>query len=152
MSKENQPGTPVTLTFEQLKELLAAAQAKPNVLEQKAIDAELEKERKRDLARVQLAKIEAEAMQRKKDGCSHLRLPMSAGKLGGHAAQKGTPGAEWTTGGQAHSTELATLICTRCSATWQFKPTSAEYQAIEQSGMMGWRPPDESRIVRESVA
>ena len=149
MSKESQP---INLTFEQLKELLASAQKQPNILEQKKIDEEIAAERRRDLARVELARIEQEATQRKKDGCSHLRLPMSAGKFGGHSAQKGTPGAEWCTSGQAHSVELATLICTRCSYTWQFKPTPAEYQAIEQNGMMGWAPPDESRVIKESVA
>jgi len=151
MSKETtQPGTPVTLTFEQLKELLAAAQSKPNVLEQKAIDTEIQKERKRDLARVELAKIETDALRRKKEGCTHCRWPMSAGKQAGMSAPRGQ--GEWCTSGQLHDRNLATMICVRCSYTWQFRPTDSEFEYISQNGMLSLAPPDESRVIRESVA
>jgi len=151
MSKETtQPGTPISLTFEQLKELLASAQKQPNVIEQKRIDEEIEKERKRDLAQAQLAKIEQEAMEEKKRRCSHTRYPMAMGARGGHLAPKGQ--GEWITSGQCHSPKLATLICMRCSYTWNFEPTTAEFEQITQSGMIGWAPPDQSRILSESVA
>ena len=141
------------LSEEVLTRILAnAIQAgnKLNPLEQKKYDEEIAAQKRKDLAARQLAKIEQEAMENKKRSCTHSRLPMSAGKFGGHSAPKGQ--GEWVTGGQMHGDDTATLICQRCSWTWHWKPTLQERQYIEQQGMMGMAPPDESRLIKQDEA
>ena len=127
-----------------------AASHQLNPIEQRKYEQELETQKRKDRAMVELAKAEEEAAKRKKYGCTHSRLPMSAGKYGGHAAPKGQ--GEWVTGGQMHDDDTATMICQRCSWTWHWKPTLQERQYIEQSGMMGMAPPDESRLIKADEA
>jgi hypothetical protein len=141
------------LNEEALARIVAAAiQAanKLNPLEEKKLQEELAAQKRRDQAAIQLAKIEEESMRNRKSGCSHSRHPMAMGKLGGHAAPKGK--GEWTTGGQMHDDDTATMVCTRCSWTWHWKPTLQERQYIEQNGMMGMAPPDESRLIKQDEA
>jgi hypothetical protein len=144
------------LTKQDLIDIVSAAVAAShqlNPIEQRKYEQELQAQKRRDLAAINLAKIEEENMRNRKNGCSHSRYPMAMGKLGGHNCPKGQ--GEWTTGGQLHSQDLATMICQRCSWTWQFKPTKAEYEYIEQNGMMGMTPPDDSRLIKpaeEAVA
>jgi len=121
-----------------------------NPIEQRKYEEELAAQKRRDEAAIPLAKIEQETLEEKKRRCSHTRYPMAMGARGGHLAPKGQ--GEWITSGQCHSPDLATLICMRCSYTWQFKPTRSEFDQISQTGMLGWAPPDESRILNESVA
>jgi hypothetical protein len=141
------------LTKADLVDIVAAAVKAANQLnpiEQRKYEQELAAQKRRDLAVVELGKIEEENAQRKKAQCTHSRYSMSHGKLGGHACAKGQ--GEWCTSGQIHNRNLATLICTRCSYTWQFCPTEAEYNFIMDNGMLGMAPPDASRIIKESVA
>ena len=137
------------LTKQDLIDIVSAAVAAShqlNPIEQRKYKQELEAQERKDRAMVELGKAEEQAMWNKKHGCSHSRFPMSMGKLGGHPCPKGQ--GEWTTGGQLHSPDLATMICQRCSWVWQWKPTRAEFEYIEQNGMMGMAPPDESRLIR----
>jgi hypothetical protein len=141
------------LTKQDLADIVAAAVAaanRPDPLREKELAEQLATEKRRTAMMLELGKIEEASTKRKKDGCTHSRLPMSAGKFGGHAARKGE--GEWTTGGQLHSDGTATLICTRCSWTWHFQPTLQERDYIEQQGMLGMAPPAESRLITEEVA
>lgn len=141
----------ISLTPEELQNLLktaiseAVGQAtKLNPLEQRKLDEELAKDRRRNEMMRQLGKIEEETARQKRDNCSHLRYPASHGKLAGHGAPRGTLGAEWCTGGQAYQDGTAMVICLRCSSTWLFRPDPGYYNAIVQNGMLGEAPPPET--------
>ncbi len=139
--------TTVEMSPEQLQRILEAVIAKTqqlNPLEQRTYDEQIAKERRRDLLAVQIGKAEEEAQRRKRDSCSHLRFPATAGKNSGMMAPKGTSGAEWTTGGQAYQNGLAMLFCSRCHSEWWFKPTQDYYTFIVQNGMDGIQPPDDA--------
>ena len=142
------------LTKQDLADIVAAAVAaanRPDPLREKELAEQLATEKRRTAMMLELGKIEEASTKRKKDGCTHSRLPMSARKYGGHAARKGE--GEWTTGGQMHDDDTATMICTRCSWTWHWRPTLEERRYIEQQGMLGMSPPAESRLITtEEVA
>lgn len=141
------------LTKQDLIDIVSAAVAAShqlNPIEQRKYEQELEAQKRRDKAMVELAKAEEESARRKKFGCSHSRHPMAMGKLGGHAAPKGT--GEWTTGGQLHDDDTATMVCSRCAWTWHWKPTLQERLYIEQQGMLGMAPPDDSRLIKPEEA
>jgi len=140
------------LTEEQLTRVLSAAikaASAPNALEEKAIEKQIEADKRRSLMQVEMAKAEEEHIKRKKYGCSHYRWPMSAGKLGGHGAPKGQ--GESCLSGQLQGRNpqtgapRATAICQRCSWTWIFEPTIQELDQIQESGLMGWAPPTKER-------
>ena len=121
------PVNTISLTPEALQELLktaiaeAVAQAtKLNPIEQKKLDEELEKDRRKNAMMRQLGAIEEESMRRKRNACSHKRFPANAGRLAGHGAPPDALGAEWCTGGQAYQDGTAMIICMRCSSTWLF--------------------------------
>jgi hypothetical protein len=136
-----------SITPEQLQELLKTAIAeavKLNPIEQRKLDEDLQRERKRNQMMIQLGKIEEEAARRKRDGCSHMRHPAGSGKLSGQSAPRGSLGAEWCTGGQAYQDGTAMIICLRCSSTWLFRPDSNYYNAILQNGLLGEAPPSEA--------
>jgi hypothetical protein len=135
---------------EDLKDLITAATTaavsaamKPNVLEQREIEKQIEADKRRNMMVVELGKAEEEGMRRKKYGCTHSRHPMAMGKLGGHACTKGQ--GEWTTGGQALDRKKAVLICTRCSWTWTFEPDDNEWAFIQETGLMGFPPPTKEK-------
>jgi hypothetical protein len=141
------------LTKQDLIEIVSAAVAAAhqlNPIEQRKYEQELQAQKRKDLAAVQLAKIEEENLRNRKNSCSHSRYPMAMGKLGGHNCPKGQ--GEWTTGGQMHDDDTATMICQRCSWTWHWKPALQERQYIEQNGMMSMAPPDESRLIKQDEA
>lgn len=143
---------PVTLTPNQIKEIIAAAieaSHKPDPLREREIQESLEREKRRALLQVELGKAEEETNRRKKFGCTHSRKPQNAGKYAGYAAAKGE--GEWTTGGQflGEDEDIACLICTRCSYTWQFRPTSQERQFLRNDGFLGFAPPSAERIIAE---
>src|SRR5258708_22238305 len=92
----------ISLTPEDLQNLLktaiseAVAQAtKLNPLEQRKLDEELAKDRRKNAMIKQLGEIEERSMREKRDRCSHLRHPAGSGKLAGHTAPRGALGAEW---------------------------------------------------------
>jgi len=144
----------ISITPQQLQELLktaiseAVSQAtKLNPIEQRKLDEELQKDKRRNMMMIQLGKIEEESARQKRDGCSHMRYPASAGKLSGHSAPRGALGAEWVTGGQAYQDGTAMVICLRCSSTWLFRPDSSYYNAILQNGLLGEAPPPEAQTI-----
>lgn len=111
----SEPTKNVTLSREDLQALLEAvvkAAKAPNALEQKAIDAEVERDRRRTMLMIELAKIEEQKQIARKNGCSHERYPQGH-RHAGHPAPRGI--GEFTTGGQLTGRELATLVCLRCS-------------------------------------
>lgn len=140
----------LNLSFEQLKELISAAVAeshKMNPIQQKEYDDKINAAKRKALMVVELGKAEEQAMKMKKEGCSHSRHGMGAGKLAGHACAKGK--GEWTTGGQLHGDGTATMVCTRCSYTWHWQPTNQEREYVGDAGMLGMSPPEESRLIKE---
>jgi hypothetical protein len=142
--------TPQGLTMEQVLEIVktfAAESKKMNPIEQKKYDDEIKAEERRKMMMVELGKAEEQAMINRKNGCSHSRHSMSAGKLGGHSCAKGA--GEWTTGGQIHSDGTATMVCTRCSWTWHWQPTAREREYIDNAGMLGMAPPSEERLIKD---
>lgn len=141
----------ISISPEDLQQLLKTAIAeavgqatKLNPIEQRKLDEELAKDRRRSMMMIQLGKIEEESARQKRDGCSHMRYPAGAGKLAGHSAPRGALGAEWCTGGQAYQDGTAMIICLRCSSTWLFRPDSNYYNAILQNGLGGEGPPPEN--------
>ena len=136
----------LSLTKAELAEIIGSAVRAanaPNALEQKRLDEELERERRRSLLSVELAKVEEEARWRKQHSCSH-----SCNEKTGDPVARGK--GKWTTGGQMHGDETATLICQRCSTVWRFKPTSEEREYIQNGpGLMGFAPPDISRCINK---
>ena len=140
----------VEMTAEQLQKILEAVLAKAqslNPLEQKRFDEELAKERRRDELAVTLGRAEAESQRAKRDNCSHMRYPASAGKNAGHSCPKGTLGGEWCTGGQAYQNGLVMIFCSRCHSDWWFQPTQDYYSYIMQNGIDGIEPPPDSQCV-----
>jgi hypothetical protein len=142
----------LTSMFSKAMESAVKAARAPGVLEQKAIDKQIEDDKRRDMAMRSLAKIEEEAIRRKRDNCSHSRYSMAAGALGGHDCAKGK--GEWTTGGQLSGRNdktgavQAVLVCTRCSRTFRWEPTVQELDYFQNGGsMLGYPPPSEDRLV-----
>lgn len=138
----------IELTPQALQELLrtaiseAVSQAtKLNPIEQRKLDEEMEKDRRKNAMMRQLGQIEEESMRRKRDGCTHKRYPATMGKLSGHSAPANALGAEWCTSGQAYQDGTAMIICMRCSSTWLFRPDASYYSAILQNGLLGEAPP-----------
>ena len=124
----------------------------PNILEQKALEEEIAKEKRKRMMMVQLGKIEEESARRKRYGCTHRRIAQGQ-KHAGHPGVKGGPvPTEATTGGQftGRGNEIATLVCTRCGTTWQWRPTPDERDYLEQSGFLSYEPPSEDRLLSET--
>lgn len=144
------PQAETTFTYEQVQQLIKTAvetaitSAKAlNPVEQKRFDEEMERDRRRTQMMIQLGKVEEEAAYRRKNGCTHKRYNMSAGKHGGEMAPRDASNADWMTGGQAYQNGLASLICLRCQTVWMFRPTPEYYSAIMQNGLYGEAPPPE---------
>jgi hypothetical protein len=138
----SEPDKPLSLSKQDLADVVAAAVRAANQLnpiEQRNLEQELAAQERRDKAAVQLAKIEMESAERKKNACSHSRHPMAMGRMGGHAAPKGT--GEWTTSGQCHSTKLATLICVRCACTCSSSRLNRNTNTYNRTVCSGWLLP-----------
>jgi hypothetical protein len=134
----------LSLTASQLKDIIETAvraASAPNALEQKRLDEELDREKRRSILSVQLGKIEEEARWRKQNSCSH-----SCNDKTGESVPRGT--GRWTTGGQIHGNGVATLICQRCATTWQFTPSHQEAEYINNGpGLLGYAPPPLERCL-----
>lgn len=146
----SEPG--ITLTKDELQELLSNAVAAAigaakalNPLEQKKYDEALAADERRKQMMVALGKIEEESARRKKEGCSHCRWPMSAGRNAGSAAPKGQ--GEWCTSGQIHGYDTIGLICQRCGTVWVYRATPQELEYAQQAGLLGMAPPPDSRLL-----
>src|SRR5271169_5065397 len=145
-------GGPNTMNVspEDLQAILEAVLAKVqqlNPLEQRKYDEMVAKERRRDDLAVQIGKAEEEASLRRRNSCSHIRYGASSGKLSGHLAPKGTPGGEYTTGGQVYQNGLGMMFCSRCHSDWWFKPTPEYYAVLAQNGIDGVAPPPEENCI-----
>ena len=146
-----------TMSYAQVQELLKQQNdsmiaafkemSKLNPLDQRKYDEMIAKEKRRDLLAVQLGKAEEEAARRRKDGCSHLRYPATAGKLSGHMAPHGYPGAEYRTGGQVYQNGLAMMLCLHCGSSWWFRPTPEYYAVLAQNGLDNTAPPPEKDCI-----
>jgi hypothetical protein len=141
----------VTMSKDQLQELLlsvvAAAKA-PNALEQRQLQTEEEKEKRRTALRAHISTEEENARSHKKN-CTHTRYP-GGHKKAGSPAPRGQ--GEWTTSGQLigpADAQRANLCCLRCSYTWQWKPSAAEAEYLVAEGMLGMSPPPQERITFE---
>lgn len=138
----------ITLTKDQFQQILDALQTpRMNPLEEKRLKDELERAKRLEQVQIESARTEMLKRENKKNGCSHTRYPMSAGKKAGHAAPRGQ--GEWTTSGQPHADDTATMICERCGYTWRWKTTPQErdYFMNNDGGMLGMAPPEESRVI-----
>lgn len=125
----------------QLQDMLIAVlreSKKLNPVEQRELDNQLAADKRRNQMQAQLGRIEAEAIKRKKDQCSHQAYP-AGHKLAGHSCRRGE--GNWVTGGQAYQDGTAMLICLRCSSTFHFRPTPEYFNQILQNGLLGEAPP-----------
>jgi len=134
--------------LQQLLEAVVKAGNAPNAFEQKAIDEQLQREHRRNLLAIELAKVEEQRLQARKNGCTHSRLSMAAGKNGGNPAPRGE--GEWTTGGQLSGNgDEAMLVCLRCSWVWKWRVTNQEREFINNQGLCGAPPPPAERVIWE---
>lgn len=133
----------LTLTYEQLQDMLKTVLAeagKLNPLEQKKMNAELERERRREVLSVELGRAEEESRWRRQNSCSHSRHAST-----GMGVTRGT--GIWTTCGQTHGDDSISLICMRCATLWHFKATSEEREYANNAGLLGFEPPPIERCL-----
>lgn len=142
----------ITLTKDQFADLMdrVAALANPrmNPLEQRKLNEEIEREKRRDQVQIESAKTETLKAKARKDGCSHCRWPASSGKKAGHAAPRGT--GEWVTQAQFHEQNgTIDLMCQRCQWIWRWKATPEEVSFLKDNdgGMAGFPPPAEEKLI-----
>lgn len=129
--------------MQQNKELVVGAiqaATAPNVLEQKKLDEELERERRRNQLSIELGYADEMGRWRKQNSCTHCVYPIGH-RQAGQNAPRGI--GEWCTGGQVHGNGTITLICNRCQTTWNFKATPEEiqYATDAEHGLLGYEPP-----------
>lgn len=117
-----------------------AATQKLNPLDERKYNEEINREKRRAMFAVELAKAEEQTRLNRINGCSHSR----DSRLG-NAVAKGT--GEWTTGGQMHGNDTATLTCLRCGFGWHFSTTPQEREYFREQGMLGMAPPPMDRLV-----
>ena len=140
----------VTLGKAELQELIEAvvrAAKAPGVLEQRAMDEDIERQKRRDQLAIELGYAEQLKMWNQQQGCTHSRYSMGAGKLAGHGCKSGQ--GEWTTGGQLNSNGNASLVCLRCGTNWIFIPTANEKEYAEHEGFLGFQPPPIDRCLNK---
>ena len=150
MSEQAQPTPNVTLTYDQLQEILKlVSQPKLNALEQKKLNSELRKEHRERISGLMQGYADDLKRWNQQRGCSHCRWPMFAGANAGQMAPKGQ--GEWMTSGQAHGDGTVTIICARCNTRWHFKATANEldYAQNSEHGLLGFVPPDISRCLNK---
>ena len=111
---------------EQLQEFMAKAMAaavaearKMTPLEERKYNEEVTRERRRDRMAVELDKADEQMQRNKRLGCSHKCDPRT-GLAVGRDRQDGV----WTTAGQLHGNDMATLVCIRCAWTWRCTASS----------------------------
>lgn len=147
---EAQPTKPVqqtslNITHEQLQVLLREAVAgasRLNPLEQKKLNEEIEREKRRNLSGALIGYEDEKNRWNKQHSCTHSRHEQT-----GNAVPKGT--GQYTTGGQAVGRDKAILVCLRCSAEWIWMPTPNERDYIEQHGLLGFAPPPVERCLNK---
>jgi hypothetical protein len=148
MSETPKQGGGVYMSAEELQKLMASAMAaavsearKMTPMEERKYKQELERERRRDRMAIELAKTEEQRERNRRLGCSHRCDPKTGLGVGRDRAD-----GIWTTGGQLHGNDLATLVCLRCAWTWRWKTNSQERDYINNAGMLYMAPPDKDRV------
>lgn len=139
----------LSISAEQLQELLKTVLSennKLNPIEQKKLDEELARQRRRDMLAVELGRAEEASRFQKQNSCSHMIYP-AGHRFAGHDAPKGTIGAQWNTGGQAYQNGLAMIVCQRCQTRWIFRPGPEAYTNILQNGLAAAQPPSDEHTV-----
>jgi hypothetical protein len=133
---------------EQLQDFMAKAMAaavaearKMTPMEERKYNEEVQREKRRLLMSVELAKAEEQIQRNKRLGCSHKCDPRT-----GLAVGRDRQDGEWTTGGQLHGNDLATLVCIRCAWTWRWVTNPNERDYINNVGMLHMSPPDQERV------
>jgi len=116
-----------------------------NPLEEKAMKAELEKDRRRGVLAIELGYAEELRRWNQQHSCTHYRDSKT-----GDAQHPSKGGGAYTTQGQMHGNDTATLLCLRCCTEWKFIPTPAEREYILNGpGMMGFAPPPVERCINK---
>jgi hypothetical protein len=110
-------------------------------LEERKFKEEVERERRRDRMAVELAKAEAQNQRNRMLGCSH-----KCDQKTGLAVGRDRPDGLWTTAGQLHGNDLATLCCIRCGWVWRWKTNPGERDYINNVGMLNMAPPANERV------
>lgn len=129
--------------LQRIIESAVKAAVAPNALEAKQMQEALERDRRRTLLAVELGRVEEEARWRRQNSCTH-----SADAKTGEPVTKGT--GRWTTSGQVHGDDSASLICQRCSTLWKFVPTREEREFILNGpGLLGYAPPPIERCINK---
>ena len=150
---ENRPQSAqiVGISKEDLQELLssilAKAEERMNPADRIVFDEQMSRMARLEQFKAIMA-ADVAAQKARAAGCTHRRWPKGH-DLAGHPAPRGQ--GEWVTGGQLHGSgrqRFAALTCLRgCGATWLFFPSDGEFAYLEDSGMLGWVPPAENRLL-----
>lgn len=148
MANEQNSGGGFFMTADDLQKLLSSAMAaavsearKMTPLESRKYNEEVEKERRRDRMGIELSKAEEINQRNKMYGCSHRCDPKTGLAVGGDRQD-----ALWTTGGQLHGNDLATLSCMRCGWRWTWKTNAQEREYINNAGMLRMAPPPKAQV------
>lgn len=148
MPEESGNGSGMYISKEDLQELLVSAMSaaasearRMTPLEERKYKEEVARERRRDRMSIELAKAEEQNQRNKMLGCSHKCDPKT-----GLAVGRDRPDGLWTTAGQLHGNDLATLCCIRCGWTWRWKTNPGERDYINNVGMLNMAPPPKDRV------
>ena len=133
---------------EQLQDFMAKAMAaavaearKMTPMEERKYTEEVQREKRRMRMSIELAKAEEQMQRNKRLGCSH-KCDARTGLAVGRDRQDGV----WTTAGQLHGNDMATLVCIRCAWTWRWVTNPNERDYINNTGMLNMAPPDSKRV------
>lgn len=138
----------IYFSAEQLQEFMAKAMAaavaearKMTPMEDRKYKEEVERDRRRTLMAVELAKAEDQIQRNRMLGCSHKCDPRTGLAVGRDRAD-----GMWTTSGQLHGNDQATLVCYRCAWPWRWVTNAAERDYINNVGMLNMAPPDPAKV------
>ena len=144
----HEPSQGIFFSPEQLQEFMAKAMAaavaearKMTPMEERKYKEELEKERRRDVLAIEMAKAEEQMQRNRRLGCSHKCDPKT-----GLAVGRDRPDGLWTTAGQLHASDLASLVCIRCAWVWRWETSPADRDYINTVGMLNMAPPPQEKV------
>jgi len=133
----------LNITYEQLQDLMRTMIGelnRPNPIEARALQAELEKERRRNILAVELGYASEMQRYNQQHSCTHHRDEKSGQSV---AKGNGTP----TTSGQVLGSGNILLICLRCSTEWIWQPTREELEYVNNASLLGFPPPSIERCL-----
>jgi hypothetical protein len=130
-----------------LRTLLAEAN-KPNALEQKQLEEEAERSRRRHIRALEEGYEDSKKRWNQQHNCTHRFYGMGEAE-GGNMAPKDR--GQWKTGGQVHASGDITLLCLRCNTTWRWKGSPQEIEYVNNSahGLLGFAPPPIERCLNK---